>query len=134
MPMSDRSSEPGTGPAVALVADLIFASRIRGAASTIGVSAVTVQTAEAVRERVREARPRVILLDLDARSVDVPQLIRELKRRENTEEIPVVAFVSHVRTDAIQAARDAGADRVLARSAFVRELPELLRGTHADDD
>jgi hypothetical protein len=37
-----------------------------------------------------------------------------------------VAFVSHVRADHAQAAHDAGASRVLARSAFVEELPRLV--------
>jgi hypothetical protein len=40
--------------------------------------------------------------------------------------VNIIAFVSHVREDAIAAARSAGADRVLARSAFVRELNNLL--------
>jgi hypothetical protein len=39
----------------------------------------------------------------------------------------VVAFGPHREGDAFRAAREAGADRVLARSAFVERLPELLR-------
>ena len=38
----------------------------------------------------------------------------------------MIAFVSHVRVDHAEAARAAGASRVLARSAFVKELPELV--------
>jgi hypothetical protein len=38
----------------------------------------------------------------------------------------VVAFVSHVRPERAEAARAAGAGRVLSRGAFVRELPGLL--------
>ena len=44
--------------------------------------------------------------------------------------IPTVGFVSHVQTDLIDAARRAGVDQVLARSAFTQLLPEILqRGT-----
>jgi hypothetical protein len=45
----------------------------------------------------------------------------------------VVAFGSHLDREALQAARSAGADRVLARSAFVRELQPLLRGIDVAD-
>ncbi len=38
----------------------------------------------------------------------------------------VVGFVSHVDTETITAARAAGIDRILARSAFVAQLPNLL--------
>jgi hypothetical protein len=40
--------------------------------------------------------------------------------------IPTLGFVSHVRTDLIQAAQQAGADEVLPRSAFTAQLPEIL--------
>jgi hypothetical protein len=45
--------------------------------------------------------------------------------------VPVVAFASHVRADLIAEARAAGADRVLARSAFVAELPALVARAQA---
>jgi hypothetical protein len=41
--------------------------------------------------------------------------------------VPVIAFGAHVQGAALVAARAAGADRVLARSAFVNALPGLLR-------
>ena len=42
--------------------------------------------------------------------------------------IPTVGYVSHVHVDMINAARAAGVDDVLARSAFTTRLPELLAG------
>jgi hypothetical protein len=41
-------------------------------------------------------------------------------------EIPVVAFLSHVAADRAEMARAAGIRRVLARGAFVKELPGLV--------
>jgi CheY-like chemotaxis protein len=112
---------------LALCADLIFSSKIRAAAAATGAPAQLARTAPDLLARARGApRPHLILLDLDARG-DMAALIRELKSDEATAQIPIVAFVSHVREDAIDAARAAGADRVLARSAFVRVLPELLK-------
>jgi hypothetical protein len=40
--------------------------------------------------------------------------------------IPSIGFVSHVQTELIDAARQAGVDEVLARSAFTMRLPEIL--------
>ena len=118
----------GATAAVALVADMIFASRVRGAAQSAGVTAVTVSSAARLVESARQLRPRVLLIDLETRGVDAAALVAQLKGAAETAAIPIVAFGSHLNVDALHAAREAGADRVLARSAFVRDLPELLRG------
>ena len=39
----------------------------------------------------------------------------------------VLAYVSHVRADLVAAARAAGADQVMARSAFVAKLEQIVR-------
>jgi len=43
--------------------------------------------------------------------------------------IPTVGYVSHVDTEVINAARQAGVTEVLARSAFTMQLPEILKRT-----
>jgi CheY-like chemotaxis protein len=108
----------------AVAADLMFGSKIRGTAQQVGADVQFARNPEMLRELARDAD--LVLLDLDTRWLDAPALIRELKAAAATQGVPVVAFVSHVRTDAMEAARDAGADRVLARSAFVKHLPALL--------
>jgi hypothetical protein len=45
--------------------------------------------------------------------------------------VPVVAFFSHVNPERGEQARAAGCNRVLARGAFVKELPSLLATTTA---
>lgn len=131
--MEAEREEAGRGPdetggtVLALVQDLIFASKIRGAAGAAGVATrVTGRAADLIRE-ARARRPGLILLDLDHRGVDVSEVIEGLKADPSTSGVPVVGFVSHVNEAAIRGAREAGADRVLARSAFVRELPDILR-------
>jgi CheY-like chemotaxis protein len=118
----------GKGPVLAVTADLLFAARIRAAAEQAGVALRLVRSGEDVVALAAEQQPRLLLLDLDARWLDAPAVIRALKGAAATAAIPVVAYVSHVREDAIAAARAAGAERVLARSAFVRLLPGLLAG------
>src|SRR5690606_2141421 len=113
--------------AVALVADLIFASRVRGVADAVGARVRTVGSASELLDVARAVSPRLIILDLDARGVDVAGLVEYIKSDPALAAIPVVVFGSHVEGARLRAAREAGADRVLARSAFVRDLPALLR-------
>lgn len=127
LPPTDGAWDPPAIAVVALVADLIFASRIRGTAQAAGVQATTVRSAAELLQRAGELQPRLVLVDLDARAADPPAVIARLKGDPRTRDIPILAFGSHVQREAIEAARAAGADRVLARSAFVRELPFLLR-------
>jgi len=42
--------------------------------------------------------------------------------------IPTVGYASHVQTDVIDAARQAGVGDVMARSAFTQQLAEILQG------
>lgn len=109
-----------------LAADLIFAARIRAAADAAGITSLLARTAADLHQVAAAAR--LVLIDLDVRGIDVPALIRSLKADAALAAVPVIAFVSHTHADAIQAARDAGADRVIARSAFVAMLPDLLGG------
>jgi len=114
---------------VALAADLMFASRIRGAAQAVGRE-VTLATGEAALVAAVRAGASLVLLDLGRRG-DMPDLIRRLKEDAATADATIVAFGSHVDAGALTAARAAGADRVMARSAFVKVLPELLTAAGA---
>jgi CheY-like chemotaxis protein len=111
---------------VAVVDDLMFGSRIRAAAKQAGVRAVFVRNAEDLVSRAAGAD--LVLLDLNTRWLDAPAAVRSLKANAATATVRVVAFGPHVEGDALTAARKAGADQVLARSAFVKLLPDLLRG------
>lgn len=120
MEHSDRSRT-----IIAAVNDLMFGSRIRAAAQQAGVSAVFVRSPDELAAGAAQAD--LILLDLETRWLDAPASIAVLKADAATASVPIVAFGSHVDGAALLAARAAGADRVLARSAFVKALPDLLR-------
>jgi CheY-like chemotaxis protein len=68
----------------------------------------------------------LVLVDADSERLPWREAVAALRALPGLEALPVVAFVSHVRADHAQAARAAGASRVLARSAFVEELPRLV--------
>ena len=110
---------------VALVDDLFFLAKIRETARLVGTTVATVDGGRGP-EAVAEARPQAILVDLNSR-LGAIDWIHRLKADPATCHIRIIAFVSHVQEDLISAARAAGCDSVMARSAFTRELPNLLR-------
>ena len=108
-----------TSPAVAVLSgDLFFRAKIEAVAKAAGVP---VRFAGSVEE-ARDAA--TVLVDL-ADGAPAIEAVKTLKAQAGA---PVVlAFGPHKEGEAFRAAREAGADRVLARSAFVERLPELLR-------
>lgn len=108
---------------VVLPADLIFAARIRAAAEQEGVEVSLARTVRQAGEMVG-GDTRSLIVDLDTRSGDPVGLIERVKQSQP--QVRVLAYVSHVREDTIAAAREAGADQVIARGAFAKRLPELL--------
>lgn len=112
---------------IALVDDLMFASRIAEATRPSGISVSRVRTPEALLEQCREAAPGLVLLDLDADRLDPLRAIRELAADPGLAGVRMVGFVSHVDAERTRAAREAGCE-VLSRGAFVRDLPALAAG------
>ena len=111
---------------IAAVADLMFSSRIRAAAGASGADVRFSRTAADLLNDARALRPSLVLLDLNAAPLSPVETIARLKADAETTGIRIVGFVSHVQADVIAAARAAGVDEVMARSAFVSRLPELL--------
>jgi CheY-like chemotaxis protein len=101
--------------------DLIFFSRVSGAARAAGLSVRMVRTAADLLAIARTAPPAGIILDVHNPGLDLPALLAELKEACPT--MPrVIAYGSHVEAAVLRAARQAGCDRVLPRSQFVEEL------------
>jgi len=105
--------------------DLIFLSKIQAEARTQAIEVRAVSVSDALSQ-TRAASPRGLVVDLNDRSGASVDLIQRLKADVATARIPVVGFLSHVQGDLAVSARAAGCDMVLARSAFVKQLPELL--------
>ncbi len=109
---------------IAWVEDLMFLSRIRAAAP--GSKVAVVLEPAALLEACRRLRDPLVLVDLDCVGRDAVPAIRALRREPDLEGVSIVGFVSHVEVERAGAAREAGISRILARSAFVRELPGML--------
>jgi DNA-binding NarL/FixJ family response regulator len=112
---------------LAAVDDLLFSSKIRATAKQVGVDVAFARTPDDILARVRELKPSLAIFDLNSSKTDPVRVIGLLKADGGPR---TIAFASHVHVDLIQAAKSAGADEVLPRSAFAARLAEIL-GTEA---
>lgn len=112
---------------IAGVSDLLFTSKISETARRLGISVGFAGSQEALLRKAART-PRLIILDLNLKSLDPVALIRGLKGNPDLAEVPVTAFVNHECSDLIEGARQAGCDTVLTRGAFSSGLPKILGG------
>jgi CheY-like chemotaxis protein len=112
-------------PVLAVVDDLMFLSRIREAARGAGLGVRTVRTTAELRSRAMDGA-RLVLVDADSASLPWDEAVRALRADGTHPRLQIVAFLSHVHAERADAARAAGCTRVLARGAFVQELPRLM--------
>jgi CheY-like chemotaxis protein len=110
---------------IAVVDDMFFASKIRAVAEAVGAEISFLRSIEALLEKAKEAQ--LILVDLHNQKVDPLALARAVKSDEQTLGVPLVGFFSHVQTELQRNAADAGYDRVMPRSLFSKNLPDLLK-------
>jgi CheY-like chemotaxis protein len=111
---------------VVLVSDLMFASRIREAARGGALAVRTLRRPQELLEACVADPPSLVLVDLDDERLQPLDALRLLREDAALQALPVIGFVSHVDGARALAAQAAGCSRVLARSAFVAELPRLL--------
>jgi len=111
---------------LAAVDDLLFSSKIRTTAKQAGVELAFARTPTDILEQSRTLRPSLVIFDLNSAKVSPIDTISEMKRDATLSGIRTIGFVSHVHTGLIDAARAAGVDEVMARSAFAARLPEIL--------
>src|SRR3982751_793741 len=108
-----------------VVEDLLFVVKINDAARRSGLEPQVVKTEQDALVAAAD-NPLLVIIDLNANSVEPIALITQLKSGEQ-KKLPIIAFVSHVQGELKQRAHDAGADMVMARSAFSTNLPQILK-------
>ena len=105
---------------VCAVDDLLFSIRIRNAAKALQTDIYFERSGDKLLDTIREKRPSLVIFDLNSQRLRPLEAIAELLA------IKTVGYVSHVDTGTIDAARAADIDQVLARSAFVAQLGDIL--------
>ncbi len=119
-------SESAETRVVAVLDDMFFASKIREAAKSVGVNVVILKKAGGLIEDLTSSPPTLIIVDLNSKKFLPLELIREFKSRPELKNIPTLGYLPHVEGDLKKQAVKAGADIVMPRSRFVRELVPIL--------
>ena len=111
--------------------DLIFATKISSTAQVVGASVHSARNLTDLASQLGHIRDAPssegiggIIIDLEFGATAV-QMVHAAK--EHDASIMVIAFGSHVATQILEAAKDAGADLVMPRSQFTAQLPALLK-------
>ena len=113
---------------LAAVEDLLFRSKISETAERLGVEAACPRNPEKLLDALRASPPDLLVVDLNSARFKPLELLRAVKSDGALRGVRTVGFLSHVQADLVLAAREAGCDRVMARSAFVENLPRVLSG------
>jgi PleD family two-component response regulator len=111
---------------LAILDDLLFTSKIRGAAGQMGVALTVSRSRDGALQEMRERRPSLVILDLNNPRTDPIGIVTTMRGDADLQAIPTVGYVSHVDSATIEAARQAGIGEVFPRSAFASRLPEIL--------
>ena len=114
-----------------VVDDLIFSIKISTAAKALAVPVFFERSPDMVLPRIRERQPSLVILDLNSATLRPIDVIAQMKADPALRGIRTLGYVSHVQTDVISAARNAGIDEVLARSAFSERIGQILTGADA---
>ncbi len=113
---------------LALASDLFFAPHIEHSAASLGLSTQWIdqyRSSEEFMRTIQEDAPALIVLDLNS-SLPWIEWLASAKGSTATRRIPWLAYGSHMNPRRLKAARHAGADKVVPRSEFSANLPQLM--------
>jgi CheY-like chemotaxis protein len=119
-------SERQAGRIVAIVRDLFFAARIRDTLRPRGYVVAVVKREEELAAAFAGDPVALVIIDLAFTAIAPPAVIARLKSDAATGAVPLLAFGSHLDRAGREAAKAAGADRVVPNSKLVADLPALV--------
>jgi len=108
---------------LALVDDLFFQAKMLETARQLGVDLRACSTPEALLAEVAKQAPKLVVVDLNARNNPLAAIE---SMRAAAQDIPLIAFLSHVQVELAERARAAGCTAVMPRSQFTRDLATIL--------
>jgi CheY-like chemotaxis protein len=112
---------------LAVVDDLLFTVKISDAAKRVGLEVDFLKSEHDVVQKATDDKPLLIIIDLNNNSIDPLSLIAKLKTDGDLKKISLIGYLSHVQGELKQQAHEAGANIVMARSAFSQNLQQILK-------
>ena len=111
---------------MAVVSDLFFAVKLSDAAKRNGLALEFVKDPKEVMEKA-QAKPSLIVFDLNFEAVTPLELIAKLKASSVTKGVSLIGYLSHIQGELKIQAQEAGCDMVLARSAFSQNMSQIFK-------
>ena len=127
-----------------LAADLIWASKIKATAESLGLACRPVRNMEMLEARLADCDVKALVVDLDVAEMAL-EMVGRVKREQRSggigeqqkeagAEVPrrrasairVLAFGPHVAREELNAAKQAGADEVMTRGGFDHNMDQVL--------
>ena len=112
-------------PVMFLTTDLLFASRVAGAAQRQGRQLETVGSVALLLEKAAVQAPELVIIDLSLPGIDPAQLVPAL-REITSAATRILAFGPHVHEQRLQAATAAGCNDVMLRGQFNAQIDAVL--------
>ena len=111
---------------VCAIDDLMFSIKVSTAAKSLPADVYFERSGDRLLDTIRDKRPSLVIFDLNSARLRPLDAIAAMKSDPELRAVRTLGYVSHVDTATIDAARAAGIDQVMARSAFVNQLGEIL--------
>jgi len=121
-----ESSTPPPAEALLVVGDVFFSAKLRDTLKHLGMGAKSARTEAEVASVLGAGLPRLVIIDLTIKTLAAPALVTRLKADDATRNVPIIAFAGHVFTEALGAAAEAGADRVVTNGQIAGNLPAII--------
>jgi hypothetical protein len=115
--IGSMSSENLAQPILAVVRDLMFASKISASAKSSGICIKLIRDPKLLPN---EPGTRVIV------DLNQPGTIEAAVQWKASHSGPVIGFVSHVDTEMIARAKAAGIDQIMSRGQFAQNIEKIL--------
>jgi DNA-binding response OmpR family regulator len=113
---------------VAAIDDVFFMAKVKDAATAAGLGTEFARSLQDAVDR-SSGGACLVVIDLNSPKFEPVNLILALKNQG----VPVLGFLSHVNVELRAKAVEAGADRVLARSALAQNINSIFREFAAAD-
>lgn len=112
---------------VYLTNDLMFSSRVSGAAQTSGAELRVVGSAAELLDALASHQDtRLVLLDLSFPGLNLADLLPKIRSAATA--ATVIAYGPHVHEQKLAEAANAGCDQVFSKGQFSSTIAELIRG------
>ena len=131
---SDQQAFGGTGARILLVEDDFFVRDIyRKKLKDLGYDVVTAENGLKGMERIREATPDMVLLDIFMPYMDGREMLREIRSHEEWKDIPVILLTNFSASEGVRDGFNLGADEYLIKSHFtpsevLKKIEQVFEG------